>query len=132
MKNSDKTKELVELIDDLADIWQEILTTYDAANDEYKDISEIFAEKYPFEKSFDEYIWDIYDWKKAIKDETAKERIKYEQVYAKDSDITFIMKYTYRDRDLKEAECVGWYSGEPDVDPDFYKSYIGKNKAIYE
>ena len=132
MKDDEKARELIELVDDLADLWQEILAVYEQINDEDDDFANVFATKYPFSRSFEEYIWSIYEWKQAIKDGTAKERITYEQTYAKDTDITFIMKYTYRNRDIKEAECVGWYSGEPDVDPNYYKSYIGRNKAVYE
>lgn len=45
-----------------------------------------------------------------------KTRIEFETTYAPSTDITFIMKYTYREEDgeLLRMEVVTFYCGEPD------------------
>ena len=53
-----------------------------------------------------------------------------EQNYSPAGDITYIMQATYVNDELKELECVGWYSGEP-MEYEYYKNYIGRNKAVY-
>lgn len=46
-------------------------------------------------------------------------KIKYEETYAPDTDMTFIMRYTYKTAEdgeevITEVKCVTWYYGTPD------------------
>lgn len=53
-----------------------------------------------------------------------------ELAYAQNSDMTFIMEYTYDENgDPISIECVGWHHGEPNDDTMHYK---GKLKATFE
>ena len=49
-------------------------------------------------------------------------------VYAKEDDMTFIMKETTH-KDTVTVECVGWYYGSPNEETT--KKYIGNLKAEF-
>lgn len=50
-------------------------------------------------------------------------------VYAKNWDMTFIMRDITDGEELKSMECVGWYYGEPDEESTV--KFIGKLKAEF-
>lgn len=51
-------------------------------------------------------------------------------VYAREADMTFIMRETWtEDGEPVATECVGWYHGEPDEGATM--DFIGKLKAEY-
>lgn len=56
----------------------------------------------------------------------------YEETYAQSTDITFVLKHTYKDNQIVATECIGWYHGEPDkiLTEHVVQGLIG-NKAIY-
>lgn len=49
--------------------------------------------------------------------------------YAPSTDMTFIMKETYKGEDVIKRECVGWYYGAPDEGAT--ESNIGRLTAEY-
>ena len=55
-----------------------------------------------------------------------------ETTYAPDTDITFIMEYTYKDGEIIKAECVSWYSGEPNGKDTEYFNKDRRLAAYYE
>ena len=87
---------------------------------------------YPFSLSFDEMPLAVEEWVDAvIENISPKKRIVYETNYSETSDRTFIMKCTYKGKEMIREECVGFYSGEPDDNNTLYFSN-GKLVATYE
>lgn len=56
----------------------------------------------------------------------------YEETYAPSTDITFVLKHTYKNNQIFATECIGWYHGGPDKvsTENVVRGLIG-NKAIY-
>lgn len=46
----------------------------------------------------------------------------YETCYCKENDLTFVMKYEYREnsKDVIGMECIAFYCGQPDPDATNY------------
>jgi hypothetical protein len=63
----DKDKvELIHAINDLVAANTRIMDAYEVLEDKYPDFPDLFAEKYPYDKSFDEVMSDVVDWRDSL------------------------------------------------------------------
>lgn len=63
-----KLKKLIHHINELERIWQDVLESFDEAVEDDSELPNEFAEEYPFEKSFDEYIVPLYEWRTSLEE----------------------------------------------------------------
>lgn len=71
----DKKQKLISKLKELRDCWIEIEDDYMEILEKDEDFDRVFAIKYPFEGSFDEYIESIYEWIMSIEQHSNKGRI---------------------------------------------------------
>lgn len=65
---NEKLKKLIHHMNELEHIWADVLDCYDEATKEYYGLHDKFTEEYPFEKSFDEYIIPLAEWRISIEE----------------------------------------------------------------
>ena len=63
-----KLRKLIHHINELEHIWQDVLESFDQAVEDDSELPNEFAEEYPFEKSFDEYIVPLYEWRTSLEE----------------------------------------------------------------
>ena len=63
-----KLRKLIHHINELERIWQDVLESFDQAVEDDSKLPNEFAEEYPFEKSFDEYIVPLYEWRTSLEE----------------------------------------------------------------
>ena len=63
-----KLRKLIHHINELEHIWQDVLESFDQAVEDDSELPNEFAEEYPFEKSFDEYIIPLAEWRMSIEE----------------------------------------------------------------
>lgn len=60
----DKDKvELIHAINDLVAANTRIMEAYEVLEEKYPDFPDLFAEKYPYDKSFDDLMFDVVTWR---------------------------------------------------------------------
>lgn len=111
-----------EVLDIIADAVQNLRDAWDNCNTAFElvkeaDVNDFISCEYPFEKAFEDYMWDMNHWcadvKERIEDYKKGPVIKIETNYSAEADRTFILKQTYQYGDLAQTEIIGFYSGEP-------------------
>ena len=55
-------------MNELEHIWGDVVDCYYEAEEEYKELPERFAERYPFQKSMDEYTYELLEWRESIEE----------------------------------------------------------------
>lgn len=68
MTGAEKVKKLIHHMNELEHAWQNVLDSYDEAAEDFPELHDKFAESYPFEKSFDDYILPLYDWRASVEE----------------------------------------------------------------
>lgn len=71
---NEKLKKLIHHINELERIWQDVLESFDQAVEDDSELPNEFAEEYPFEKSFDEYIIPLYEWRTSLEEYEKKNK----------------------------------------------------------
>jgi len=69
---NDKKTNLIKSLNALIGAWMTVEADYDALVDEDDSFADLFAEKYPFHRSFDELGFDIITWRDHIMGEMVK------------------------------------------------------------
>ena len=62
MSNNEKKAKLVNKLTEMAETWEEVLEIYDDITIEDDEYADKFAEEYPFNRSFDELLWEFGNW----------------------------------------------------------------------
>ena len=58
----EKKKELIKKMTEMANVWADVLILYDEIAVENYAYGDEFAEGYPFNRSFDELLWEFLSW----------------------------------------------------------------------
>ncbi len=117
-----KTKSLISamkktIIEDLMSI-QSAICEISESHDDIVNMGEdtyadTFAEKYPFEKSIDEYILSLGCYIEHLEEDATANYTEIETVYSEKSDMTFIMEVNYINGERASETCIGLYFGKP-------------------